>query len=111
MALHQILPAAMAYTKSLCEGAIAKKQMGIEPKTEIALVERLSAATDAAYELVRQLKDSLNEIPADTVDAVAYYNDVIVALMEQLRQQADILEELTDKKYWPYPTYSDLLYY
>ena len=27
------------------------------------------------------------------------------------RQYADILEQLTDKKYWPYPTYSDLLFY
>ena len=30
---------------------------------------------------------------------------------EMLQKLADILEELTDKSYWPYPTYSDLLYY
>ena len=30
---------------------------------------------------------------------------------EQLRDQADILESITDKSYWPYPTYSDLLFY
>ena len=103
MTLHQILPAAMAYTKSLCEGALVKKQMGVNPKAETALVNRISAATDAAYDLAQQLSDALKSIPEITEVAVGYYHDVIVALMEQLRHQADILEELTDKTYWPYP--------
>ena len=30
---------------------------------------------------------------------------------KSLRKDADILEELTDKSYWPYPTYSDILFY
>ena len=111
MALHQILPAAMAYTKSLCDGALVKQQMGMKAAAELSLINRLSTATDAAYDLVQQLKAALAGIPECTENAVSYYHDVIVSLMEQLRVQADILEELTDKKYWPYPTYSDLLYY
>ena len=31
--------------------------------------------------------------------------------MERMRQDADLLEQLTDKSYWPYPTYADLLFY
>ena len=31
--------------------------------------------------------------------------------MEALRKEADLLEKLTDKAYWPYPIYSDILYY
>jgi glutamine synthetase type III len=31
--------------------------------------------------------------------------------MNDLRREADILEEMTDKAFWPYPTYSDLLFY
>ena len=111
MAVHQILPAAMAYAKSLCEGALVKKQMGIQPDAETALISDLSAATNAAYSLVQKLKGSLGSIPHSTGEAVNYYHEVIVPLMADLRKEADILEELTDKKYWPYPTYSDLLYY
>ena len=111
MALHQILPAAIAYTKNLCDGALSKKQMGIEARTELSLANHLSAVTDSAYDIVQQLKAALNGIPANTEEAVFYYHETIVSLMEQLREQADILEELTDKKFWPYPTYSDLLYY
>ena len=36
---------------------------------------------------------------------------MIVPLMEELRKQADVLEKNTAKSYWPYPTYSDLLFY
>jgi glutamine synthetase len=111
MALHQILPAAMAYTKSLCDGALAKRQMGIDASAELSLVSHLSDATNSAYDIVQRLKAALTGIPTNTEDAVCYYHDTIVSLMEQLRVKADILEELTDKKYWPYPTYSDLLYY
>ena len=35
----------------------------------------------------------------------------IVNSMEAMRKEADILEQLTGKNYWPYPTYLDLLYY
>ena len=111
MALHQILPAAMAYTKSLCDGALVKKQLGVASKAEADLISQLSSATDIAYDYVQQLKESLKNIPVNTEKAVAYYHDTVVSLMEKLRVQADILEALTDKKYWPYPTYSDLLYY
>ena len=30
---------------------------------------------------------------------------------EEVRRQADVLETLTDKAHWPFPTYSDLLFY
>ena len=31
--------------------------------------------------------------------------------MNAVRKEADVLEAMTDKGYWPYPTYSDLLFY
>ena len=111
MALHQILPAAMSYTKALCDGAVVKKQLGIVPNAETKLIERLSTATDSVYEITQSLKAALETVPADRAEATAYYHDVIVAQMTALRKDADILEQLTDKKYWPYPTYSDLLFY
>ena len=111
MALHQILPAAIAYTKALCDSALAKKQLGILPETESDLISKLSAATDNAYKTTQELKAALSAVPKNREDAVNYYHDVIVVKMQLLRHDADFLEQLTDKKYWPYPTYSDLLYY
>ena len=109
--LHQILPAAMAYVKTLCEGMIAKKQLGLPCIAESALANKLSAAVDSCYTKCDELRNALNTVPSDSTEASVYYHDVIVSGMESLRKDADILEELTDKSYWPYPTYSDLLYY
>ena len=111
MVLHQILPAAMAYTKSLCESMLAKKQLGLSCAAETGLAEKLSATVDRCYEKCEYLRKSLTNIPSDSEAASVYYHDVIVSGMEALRKDADVLEELTDKNYWPYPTYSDLLYY
>ena len=111
MVLHQILPAALAYSKSLCEGILAKQPLAIPCTAEKALAASLSAATDAVYTKCEKLRKDLCAVPSGGEAAVAYYHDVIVTDMEDLRADADLLEQLTDKSYWPYPTYSDLLFY
>lgn len=111
MVLHQILPAALAYTKALCEGILAKKPLGISSVAESDLASRLSATTDSVYAKCQKLQQDLLDAPVGGEHAVAYYHDVIVADMESLRSDADLLEKLTDRSYWPYPTYSDLLFY
>ena len=111
MVQHQILPAALAYSKSLCDGIISKKAVGVACKAETALVEQLSCTTDSLYENCEKLRSDLKNVPSQLEDAVAYYHDVITSDMRALRNDADLLEQLTDKAYWPYPTYSDLLFY
>lgn len=111
MIMHQILPAAMAYSKSLCDGVLAKKQLGLPCCAESSLAEKLSKTIDSCYTKCEDLRKHLDNIPKDSEEASHYYHDVIVSAMETLRKDADILEQLTDKSYWPYPTYSDLLYY
>ena len=111
MVLHQILPAAISYTKMLCDSLIAKKSICACCHAEESLIEILSKTTDSLYRKTDLLRNALQAIPAAIDDAVTYYNDVIVAQMASLRVDADHLEQLTDKNYWPYPTYSDLLFY
>ena len=111
MALHQILPAALAYCRSLCEGIAAKQPLGLSCKAERQLAQRLSETADALYDHVQALGFSLDAVPTNPELAVDYYHDVVVPAMAALRKEADTLETLTDKSYWPYPTYSDLLFY
>ncbi len=111
MVLHQILPAALAYTKSLCETVKLKAFCNAGHNAESDLIFRLSNTSDSLYAKCIQLQKDLNHIPDDAQKAIRYCQDVIVAGMASLRQDADTLEALTDKSYWPYPTYSDLLYY
>ena len=111
MAIHQILPAALHYTRSLCDSVAVKKSLGVSCRAEDALVQKLSATTDSLYDRAEALRFALKNIPQGAEASAMYYHDIIVPGMDNLREDADILEELTDKSYWPYPTYSDLLFY
>ena len=112
MIRHQILPAAMRYTRDLSAGIVSKKSLGIPCRAESRLVERLSDASDKLYDYTERLGLDMMHVPTeDHTEAARYYHSVILSDMAQARAQADLLEELTDKSYWPYPTYSDLLFY
>ena len=111
MAIHQILPASSAYTRELCDTAAAKQAMGLPCRSERDLVVRLAQVQDEMYARVQQLTDQLKTIPGDAKEAAAFCRHSIIATMDALRASADRLEELTAKKYWPFPTYADLLFY
>ena len=111
MALHQILPAALHYTRDLTKSILKKQEIGLTCKAEQALAERLSAACDRVYDKSQTLSAHLANIPTDMEKASIYMSDTVLPAMQTLREDADILEQLTDKSYWPYPTYSDLLFY
>lgn len=111
MVQHQILPAGTAYTTALCDTVISKQAVGASCKAEKAIIAKLSAATDALYEKCEKLKSDLHAAPTESKERAEYYHDVIIGDMDSLRADADLLEQLTDKSYWPYPTYSDLLFY
>ncbi len=111
MVLHQILPAALHYSRDLTKSIIDKAVIGASSKAEKDLVKQLSKATDAVYAKAHALKEELSAIPEDIDAAVRYMSQTIVPSMESIREDADILEQLTDKAYWPYPTYSDLMFY
>ena len=64
--------------------------------------------------LLKELQPRIRRLAGDAAEG----NDVglsvaaeAVAAMDAARADADRLETLTDKSYWPYPTYSDLLFY
>ena len=111
MALHQILPAAMHYTRDLCNSLTVKQQLGVPCNAEKILVKNLSLHSDALFDAIHILHHALEDVPKQTEEASMFYHDTIVPGMQAIRSHADELEALTDKSYWPYPAYSELLYY
>jgi len=111
MSLHQILPAAMKYSSDLAKAVLRKKELGIPANAETDLTRRLSKTVDSLYAQTEKLATDLKSIPAESAEAMAYCYNVLVSGMKRLRKDADLLEKLTDKSYWPYPIYSDILYY
>ena len=111
MALHQILPAAVRYSRDLCDSLKSKKELGLPCRAETSLLQRLSQSCDGLYESVEALQKILTQVPAETTAAAQYHRSAVVPAMNALRRYADDLEAITDKSYWPYPTYSDILFY
>ena len=111
MAMRQILPAVLHYTRHLSEGLVSKKALGFSSHADTALLQRITALADSLYDNCEHLKALLEKIPGNQVEAATYFHKVIIPAMDAVRTDADALEELTDKSYWPFPAYSDLLYY
>ncbi len=114
MVMHQILPAALSYSSDLAAGINRKRDaFGSEVKAvaETVLAKRISERCDSLYENSEKLYADLKAVPSATEAATEYYSEVIVPGMVQVRKDADTLEKLTAKSYWPYPLYSDMLYY
>ncbi len=109
-----ITPAVIGYVKELSETALAIKSAGIDAdiSTETELVKKLSALLSAAGRHSENLTAALlkaRSLGEGEIAANCYRDDVIPA-MQLLRSDADLMEELTAKKHWPLPTYTDLLY-
>ena len=47
---------------------------------------------------------------ADIMDQSIIWRDGVFAAMNALRETVDIIETKVDEKYWPMPTYMDLLF-
>ena len=56
-------------------------------------------------------KEDLEAIPSGSVKAMQYCHDVLIPDMTAVREVSDQLEELTASSSWPFPVYSDLLFY
>ena len=114
MVMHQILPAALQYSTDLAMGVTRKREAlghSIKATAETSLATRISNKCDSLYEQTEKLYSDLKCVPSDTQEANLYYSNVIVTQMQNVRKDADYLEKLTAKSYWPYPIYSDLLFY
>ncbi|MBC8585488.1 glutamine synthetase III family protein [Youxingia wuxianensis] len=115
MVKKQILPAAYSYIKDVGETASAAKALSadIPCESETKLICKLSTLcgclSKKAEVLDKALVDAKNE-ESDMVRCAHYYRDTVFAAMQELRVVADEIETLVGEKYWPYPTYGELLF-
>ncbi|MFY9197854.1 MAG: glutamine synthetase III [Acutalibacteraceae bacterium] len=79
---------------------------------EINLLEKLSTLSDLLYKKTNALDHAIISADenADIKTKALYYKDNVFSAMQELREIADELETNTAKKYWPYPSYAQLLY-
>ena len=109
-----ILPAVEAYSASVAESLGAKLSVvpELSGKYEKEKLKTLSSLEDSIDASVSALESSLIRLRAigDITDSAFVIRDVILQKMAELRVACDEAETLTAKKYWPFPTYGDLLF-
>ena len=114
MAKKQILPAVQSYTAELAGGVAAKKAAapGVVCSYETGLITKLSALTDQIATQTEALETAVLGLngAADVQEESVSIRDTILPQMAQLRALADEAETLTAEKYWPFPTYGELLF-
>lgn len=114
MAKTQIAPAVSAYASELARTSAAKKALdsALPCGYETELVRKLSALTDRIYDGAVAVENSLLSLAAaeDIGEEAALIRDKVLAGMGELRVACDEAETLTAKRYWPYPSYGDLLF-
>ena len=114
MARKQILPAVEAYVKEVSKTAVAKKQFtpdascGYEKKT----VTKLSLLMEQILDKTETLENEIMKVKfiSDVKQESYAIRDSILPKMGELRAVADEAETLTADKYWPFPTYGELLF-
>ena len=114
MAKKEILPAVEKYTKSLADTLAAKKAAvaGLPCKYETAAVTKFSELSDSIADATDDLEAEIEKFQAieDVTEAANDTRDVILGKMDSLRAVCDEAETITAKEFWPFPTYSDLLF-
>ncbi|MEA4928651.1 MAG: glutamine synthetase III [Candidatus Limiplasma sp.] len=115
MAHRLILPAALAYTKEVAKEAELKKSFSssLSLAAETALLTKLSDQTAALNTAIDTLDNAIasQDSSLDMLAQATYTRDAILNAMADVRKYADALEVIVAKKFWPMPSYQDILMY
>ena len=114
MARKQILPAVQGYTAELAGAVVAKKAVSADITCgyETGLISKLSVLTDQIAVKTDELESALLGLKdcAGVMEESCAIRDTVLSKMAALRTVADEAETLTAEKYWPFPTYGELLF-
>lgn len=108
----QIIPAVISYSTELANSVLAVSNAGADASAQKELLNDVSA-------LLKDMKSALANLidvtakAGDITDAgeqAKFYRDEVKTAMTQLRTPADKLEMMVDKKFWPFPSYGDLMF-
>lgn len=115
MAYRQIGPAVLSYIKSINETieGIQKTNSTFSTTSMTRLVQRLAENYDMLMDTTQVLEATVQKIGelSDVTEQAIFCTSNIIPTMEKLRTYADTLETITAKESWPFPVYSDLLFY
>ena len=114
MAKTEIAPAVSEYVLELAKTAAAKKSVenSISCNYETGLLKKLAMLEDQIMIKAEELEDAVLKVQdiTDITEESCMIRDSVLSKMGELRIACDSAETMTAKKFWPFPTYGDLLF-
>lgn len=114
MAKTEIAPAVSAYALELANTAAAKKSVdaSLPCSYETGLLKKLARLEEQIAVKAEELDEAVMKIQdVQAIEEQSYMiRDIARSKMSELRVACDEAETVTAKKYWPFPTYGDLLF-
>ncbi len=114
MAKREILPACIAYSKTIYDTLNSKKDAlphayHVRDEEYAASIADLITNLMDKIDLLDESVQKVDRIHDEEAKSRSYATEV-VPCMEKLRYVSDNLEETVGKDFWPFPTYNDLLF-
>ena len=113
MAKTQIYPATIAYLNVISNTAYSLKNNNIENSYLIDDVTELSNLVSNMKNKIENLNQAIlkaQNTKSNARDIAKVWRDDVLTAMNDLRKIVDLVETKVDSKYWPIPTYVDLLF-
>ena len=103
MIRKDILPSVSKYLSEMCGRLASRKSLGLPGGYEEAEAAEISALMDSLKSACDSIESEIKSLPRDD-EAAMYF------CMNEARGYADKLETIVDRAFWPFPTYSELLF-
>ncbi len=113
MVAKQIKPAVISYAKIVADTIVSLSSVGADDRVEKELLTSITENINSLDNAYKKLVSNISKVDniSDIKEKAFFVKDNISTTMEELRKPADELEMLVDEKYWPFPTYGDILFY
>ena len=115
MAKKNITPAVTAFVKEITDAALAKKALSAAIPTDVEeeLIMSLSNKLVCFVRKTAELEDAVMNaagFDGDPLARATFFRENVFAKMQELRAVGDSMETETASEFWPYPSYTELLF-
>ncbi len=115
MAKRDITPAVISFINELAQTVSFKKQVSpvMSCYAEEGLLKSLSEELEAFVKKTDELEAAVKnaaDYSGENLEHAKYFRNTVFALMEELRAVGDEMETEMPSKYWPYPSYGEILF-
>ena len=113
MAKNEIYPSVIRYLGDIAEASNNIAKNGIDNTyliDDLNNISKLVTKTKTRIKMLETHSIKAQNTTSSKLDSAYIWRDDVLVSMEKLRKIVDELETIVDKKYWPMPTYVDLLF-